>query len=130
MIMKYVRCDKEYLKNLPADIFAQLVNLKEPIPGDLLSALLTNNDSFRKERGEVIGRDEELLKKIHEIRFQKRQMSITDVILYEAEEDIEFVKKYPQFKPLIDHIELKQVDDDGTRTIIDEIPIDEYLAEH
>lgn len=48
---------------------------------------------------------------------------------YEHEEDIEFIKKYLQFKPLIDHIELCDGDDDNLPTIRT-IPIDVYLAEN
>ena len=127
VVIKYVRCDKEFIKNMPAKILAELISLEEPIPGDLESTLLGNNNTFNKERGEFIGRREELLKQIWEINYKKEQMNIDDYLKFEVEEDIQFVKKYPQFKPLINHIEYW---DNEAEVIIKEVPLDEYLLEN
>ena len=127
VVIKYVRCDKEFIKNMPAKILAELIILEEPIPGDLESALLRNNNTFNKERRDFVGRRDDLLKQIWEINYKKEQMNIDDYLKFEVEEDIQFVKKYPQFKPLINHIEYW---DNEAEVIIKEVPLDEYLLEN
>ena len=127
VVIKYVRCDKEFIKNMPAKILAELIILEEPIPGDLGSALLGNNNTFNKERRDFVGRRDDLLKQIWEINYKKEQMNIDDYLKFEVEEDIQFVKKYPQFKPLINHIEYW---DNEAEVIIKEVPLDEYLLEN
>lgn len=72
VVIKYVRCDKEFIKNMPAKILAELISLEEPIPGDLESALLGNNNTFNKERRDFVGRRDDLLKQIWEINYKKR----------------------------------------------------------
>jgi hypothetical protein len=127
VVIKYVRCDKEFIKNMPAKILAELIILEEPISGDLESALLGNNNTFNKERRDFVGRRDDLLKQIWEINYKKEQMNIDDYLKFEVEEDIQFVKKYPQFKPLINHIEYW---DNEAEVIIKEVPLDEYLLEN
>ena len=127
VVIKYVRCDKEFIKNMPAKILAELIILEEPIPRDLESALLGNNNTFNKERRDFVGRRDDLLKQIWEINYKKEQMNIDDYLKFEVEEDIQFVKKYPQFKPLINHIEYW---DNEAEVIIKEVPLDEYLLEN
>ena len=112
---------------MPAKILAELIILEEPIPGDLESALLGNNNTFNKERRDFVGRRDDLLKQIWEINYKKDQMNIDDYLKFEVEEDIQFVKKYPQFKPLINHIEYW---DNEAEVIIKEVPLDEYLLEN
>ena len=68
-----------------------------------------------------------LSKQIWEINYKKEQMNIDDYLKFEVEEDIQFVKKYPQFKPLINHIEYW---DNEAEVIIKEVPLDEYLLEN
>ena len=127
VVIKYVRCDKEFIKNMPAKILAELIILEEPIPGDLESALLGNNNTFNKERRDFVGRRDDLLKQIWEINYKKEQMNIDDYLKFEVAEDIQFVKKYPQFKPLINHVEYW---DNEAEVIIKEVPLDEYLLEN
>ncbi|WP_400200786.1 hypothetical protein [Methanobrevibacter smithii] len=127
VVIKYVRCDKEFIKNMPAKILAELIILEEPIQGDLESALLGNNNTFNKERRDFVGRRDDLLKQIWEINYKKEQMNIDDYLKFEVAEDIQFVKKYPQFKPLINHIEYW---DNEAEVIIKEVPLDEYLLEN
>lgn len=127
VVIKYVRCDKEFIKNMPAKILAELIILEELIPGDLESALLGDNNTFNKERRDFVGRRDDLLKQIWEINYKKDQMNIDDYLKFEVEEDIQFVKKYPQFKPLINHIEYW---DNEAEVIIKEVPLDEYLLEN
>lgn len=131
-IIRYVRYDEDFIKNMPATLLAELIILDEPIPDNFQSYILENNPSFRKERSEVIGRSSKILQETWETRCRKKQIikeSIDDYLEFECEEDIGFIRKYPQFKPIIDHIELCDGDIDGLPTI-ERIPIDQYLAEN
>lgn len=67
------------------------------------------------------------LNKFGKLIIKKEQMNIDDYLKFEVEEDIQFVKKYPQFKPLINHIEYW---DNEAEVIIKEVPLDEYLLEN
>ena len=128
VILKYTRCDKEFIKNMPPKLLAELINLEDVIPDDLQAALITNNEIFNKERRFVIYRNKYVWDKTDKIRAEKYKLSTEDYLNYEHEEDIEFIKKYPQFKPLIDHIEIR--DNNDLYNILETIPIDEYLAEN
>ena len=128
MIIRYTRCDKEFIENMPPKLLAELIILDDVIPDDLQSALIRNNKIFNKERRFVIYKNEVVCKRTDEIRFEKYNLSTDDYLNFETDENIEFIKKYPQFKPLIDHIEYRDTED--IHTIIRNVPIDQYLAEN
>ena len=129
VILRYTRCDKNFIKSMPPKLLAELIVLEDVIPDDLSSALSRNNEIYNKERRHFVYRNNEIHEKIHRIRSEKYQLGIDDYLNYETDENIEFIKKYPQFKPLIDHIELCDGDDEDLPTI-ERIPIDQYLAEN
>lgn len=128
MILKYTRCDKDFIKNMPSKLLAELIVLDDIIPDDLQSALIRNNELFNNERRHVIYRNNDLCIKTDELRYEKYQLSTYDYLNYETDENIEFIKKYPQFKRIVDHIELRDTND--LYNILDTIPIDQYLAEN
>ena len=49
MIIRYTRCDKEFIENMPPKLLAELIILDDVIPDDLQSALIRNNKIFNKE---------------------------------------------------------------------------------
>ena len=128
MIIRYTRCDKEFIENMPPKLLAELIILDDVIPDDLQSALIRNNKIFNKERRFVIYKNEAVCKRTDEIRFEKYQLNTDDYLNFETDENIEFIKKYPQFKPLIDHIEYRDTGD--IHPIVRTVPIDQYLAEN
>ncbi|MDO5818733.1 MAG: hypothetical protein Q4P11_00205 [Methanobrevibacter sp.] len=113
---------------MPPKLLAELIILDDVIPDDLQSALIRNNKIFNKERRFVIYKNEAVCKRTDEIRFEKYQLNTDDYLNFETDENIEFIKKYPQFKPLIDHIEYRDTGD--IHTIVRTVPIDQYLAEN
>lgn len=128
VILRYTRCDKEFIKNMPPKLLAELIILEDVIPDDLSSALSRNNEIYHEERRQFVYRNNNVHEKIHRIRSEKYQLGIDDYLNYETDENIEFIKKYPQFKLIIDHIELRDAED--YHNILEIIPIDEYLAEN
>ena len=129
VILRYTRCDKEFINSMPPKLLAELIILEDVIPDDLSSALSRNNEIYHEERRQFVYRNKNVHEKIHRIRSEKYQLGIDDYLNYETDENIEFIKKYPQFKPIIDHIELCDGDDENLSTI-ERIPIDQYLAEN
>lgn len=129
-IIKYVRYDIDFIKNMPDGLLAELITLDEPIPDNFQSWILDHNPNFRKERSEFIGRHNKILEQTWETRHKTDQLikkSVREYLVFELEEDIGFIKKYPQFKPIISHIEFW---DNESKVIVKNVPLDEYLAEN
>ena len=59
-------------------------------------------------------------------RKRRRLAESGDIINIHTDENVQFVRDYPQFKNLIDHIEFC---DDNLDTV-KVVPIDQYLAEN
>ena len=127
-ILRYTRCDKEFIKNMPSNLLVELITLEDVIPDDLSSALFINNEIYQKERRQFVYRNNQIHEKIHIIRAEKYQLGIDDYLNYETDENIDFIKKYPQFKPIIDNIEYRDTRD--IHSIVNNVPIDEYLVEN
>ncbi len=127
-ILRYTRCDKDFIKNMPFKLLAELITLDDVIPDDIQSALIRNNEIFNNERRHVIYRNKDVCLKTDRIRVEKYQLGVDDYLNYETDENIEFIKKYPQFKPIIDHIEYRDTKD--IHSIVTNVPIDQYLAEN
>ena len=129
-IIRYVRYDIDFIKNMPANLLDELIILDEPIPDNFQSWILDHNPNFRKERTEFIGRHNKILEQTWETRYKTDKLikkSVREYLEFECDEDIEFVKKYPQFKPIISHIEFW---DNETEVIVKNVPLEEYLAEN
>lgn len=127
-ILRYTRCDMDFIRNMPPKILAELALLEDVIPDDI-ACDLQENKVFHQQRRNFVGRRDDLISKIHEVRAYKEQLPIDDYLNFETDENVEFIKKYPQFKPLIDHIEFCDGDDPELSTI-KVVPIDQYLAEN
>ena len=72
---------------------------------------------------------QDLLEKIYHARNQRERLAKeknTSTVLIETEEEIQFIKKYPQFKKLIKSIVYR----DKNLDVVKVVPIDKYLAEN
>lgn len=64
---------------------------------------------------------------MYEARRRRRRLSEKEYFInVRTDENIQFIKKYPQFKQLINSIKFK----DENRDVIKVVPIDQYLAEN
>lgn len=129
-VMKFPRYNEELMKNLPKDMLLELITLEDVIPDTISSFLDRNNPTYKKERGLFLDYNMDIVHKMYAERGRWKRVNKEDPEESYIYADIEFIERYPQFKSLINHIEFKQVDDEGTRTILKEVPIDEYLAEN
>ena len=128
--MSYIKSTKfnvELIKDLPAAMKAELIVLDEVIPDDIMASLYVNDLSYKESRDDFIDHHPALLEKIHIARYHKRRLdNLSDRIEFETNREIQFIKDYPQFKPLIEAI----VYMNGVGDIVKTVPIDQYLAEN
>lgn len=125
--VKFTRMNTTLMTNLPEDMMEKLVNLDDVIPDDVMSAIYTNNDIYKEERNHFLDYRPDLLQKMYAARRKRRRLAETgDIINIHTDENVQFVRDYPEFKNLIDHIEFC---DDNLDTV-KVVPIDQYLAEN
>ena len=67
-----------------------------------------------------------ILEKMHIERNRSRSLDVYDRINFETDKKIQFIKDYPQFKPLITSVVFMN----PGGTIVKTVPIDQYLAEN
>lgn len=132
-LIRITKLNGELLRNLPSDMQAELITLDDAIPDGIMPALYANDPFYKKERTKFLGPRDDIREKMYLARGRREELSENDPVYdsvsarinIETDEDIEFVKKYPQFKSLIegvgywDHCNLVKF-----------VPIDQYLAEH
>ena len=128
-VLKYPRYNEELMKNLPADMLAELITFEDVIPDNLSYFLGENNPIYKKERSLFLEYHMEIVHKMYAARKKWDEIYESDYENFFTYADLEFIEKYPQFKPLLDYIEYCRFNDDHTHEIIREVPIDEYLAE-
>lgn len=125
--VKFTRMDVDLMTNLPSDMMDELVTLEDVIPDDIMSALYRFNKFYKRQRHDFLNYREDLLQRMYVARRKRRRLARTgDIINIHTDENVQFVRDYPQFKNLIDHIEFC---DDNLDTV-KVVPIDQYLAEN
>lgn len=125
--IRSTKLNVELIRNLPTAMKAELINLEDVIPDGILASLCVNDPSYRKKRHDFIDHHPELLEKMHIERNKRRRLdNVDDRIEFETDGDIQFIKDYPQFKPLIESI----IYMNGVGSTVKTVPIDQYLAEN
>lgn len=128
--MPYIKSTKfnvGLIKDLPEAMKNELITLNDVIPNDIMASLYVNDPYYKEKRHDFIDHHPKLLEKMHIIRYHKRSLDdLDDRIEFETEREIKFIKKYPQFKPLIEAIIYMNMGGNIVKTV----PIDEYLAEN
>lgn len=118
--------DEKFLQSMPHSLMAELISIQEPIPMRIKSMVMDYCHEFNFERRLVIEANEELLANNLNERMAYRELSPIECREYRNDLALNFIRKYPQFQPIISHVRIR----DENFNIIDEIPIDEYLAEN
>lgn len=128
--MEYVRftvVNLDLIENLPQDMREELIYLEDVIPDNLMSAIYVHNDFYKKERNDFLNYRPDLLQKMYAARRKRKELSEKEYFMnVRTDENIAFIKKYPQFKPLIKEIKFK----DENRDTVKIVPINQYLAEN
>ena len=128
-LTKHARLNGDLIKNLPIDLKEELIVFEDVIPDGIMTSICVNDPFYNKERREFLNHRPDLLEKIYHARNQRKRLAMTKntrMVDIETEEEIQFVKKYPQFKYLIKSI----IYSDNNLDVVKVVPIDEYLAEN
>ena len=127
VLIKSTKLNVELIRNLPAAMKEELIVLNDVIPDGIMASLYVNNPSYKEKRHDFIDQHPDLLEKMHIARNQRRRLEdLDDRINFETDRKIQFIKDYPQFKPLIESIiYMNSVGD-----IVKTVPIDQYLEEY
>ena len=118
--------DEKFLQSMPQSLKDELISIQEPIPMRIKSMVMDYCHEFNFERRLVIEANEELSAINSTERITSRSLPPGVSREYRNDLALDFIRKYPQFRPIVSHVEIM----DENFNIIDEIPIDEYLAEN
>ena len=126
-LRRFTRMNTDFMKDLPPQILSELIVFEDVIPDGIMSAIMHQNPIYNKERSHFLNYRPDLLEKLYVARGNRRRLSKEqNSINVDTDENIAFVKKYPQYKQLIESIVFK----DNERNIVKVVPIDQYLAEN
>lgn len=126
-LRRFTRMNTTFMKNLPPIILSELIVFEEVIPDGIMSAIMHQNPIYKKERSNFLNYRPDLLEKIYVARGNRKRLAERqNSINIGTDENIEFIKKYPQYKQLIESIVYR----DDKRNIVKVVPIDQYLAEN
>ena len=128
-LTKHIRLNVDLIKNMPMDLKAELIIFEDVIPDGIMTSMYVNDPFYNKERRDCLNHRPDLLEKIYHARNQRERLAIaknTRMVDIETEEEIQFVKEYPQFKDLIKAIIYR----DNNLDVVKVVPIDQYLAEN
>ena len=118
--------DEEFLENVPQSLMNELISIKDPIPIRISSMVMDYCFEFNLRRVLVIENNKYLKENFQNERIACRKLSPIESREYSNELALEFIRKYPQFKPIISHVKIM----DENFNVIEIIPIDQYLAEN
>ncbi|MBR6993928.1 MAG: hypothetical protein IKH85_07625 [Methanobrevibacter sp.] len=118
--------DEKFLQSMPNSLMDELISIQEPIPMNIKSMVMDYCHEFNFKRRLVIDANDELRANNSNERMTSRKLSPVESREYCNDLALNFIRKYPQFKPIIGFVRIR----DENFNVIDEIPIDEYLAEN
>ena len=104
-LIRFTKVNIDFMKNLPSNIQSELIVLEDVIPDGILRPLFFHDPFFNKERSSFLNYRPDILKKMYQVRNDRERSSEKEnIINLWTEENIEFIKKYPQYKQLISSI--------------------------
>lgn len=125
--IKSTKLNGELIRNLPSAMKSELIVLEDVIPDGIMASLYANDPFYKKERHDFLNFRPDLLEKMYIARGKRKRLDdIDDRINFETDEEVQFIKDYPQFKQLIESIIFR----DKSWNVVKVVPIDQYLAEN
>ena len=126
-LTRSTKLNGDLIRNLPVAMKEELIVLEDVIPDGIMNSLYVNDPVYKEKRHDFIDHHPALLEKMHIARSERKRLDkLDDRINFETDRKIQFIKNYPQFKPLIESIIYR---DEGWN-IVKTVPIDQYLAEN
>lgn len=126
MTLKITKFNIPLIKNLSHSMRLKLILLDDVIPDEIMSTIYYHDSIYKKERHNFLNYRDDIRQKMYEFRGKRKYLYSQGNFNAGTDENIQFIKKYPKFKQLIESIDY--VDDDFN--IVKVVPIDEYLAEN
>ena len=147
--IRYLTIDKDFIKAMPSDLLAELINFNDVIPDGIQRQLFYSNETFNEERARYLDQlddNDPLVLKACDMRYDWRPKDFDlrdDSIELMNEEEIkqacEFIIEYPQYACLLKSIEyysepdysaLDDEDEDEDLKLLYEEPFDVYLERY
>ena len=127
MVFKFTLLNFDFIENLPSNILSELIVLEDVIPDVIMVPMYFHNPLYEKERNNFLEYRPDLLEKMYQARADRERLSEKEErINIKTDENIHFIKKYPQYMQLINSVEY--TDDDFNTVKV--VPIEQYLAEN
>lgn len=126
MTLKITKFNMHLIKNLSPSMRSELILLDDVIPDEIMSTIYCHDSIYKKERHDFLNYHEDILQKMYEFRGKRKYLYSQGNFNVGTDENIQFIKKYPKYKQLIESIDY--VDDDFN--IVKVVPIDQYLVEN
>lgn len=118
--------DENFLQSMPQSLMNELISINDPIPTRIKSMVMDYCFEFNLRRSIVIEGNEYLKENHRNERMICRKLPALESREYHNEFALDFIRKYPQFKPIISYVKIM----DENFNVLDEIPIDQYLTEN
>ena len=127
MVFKFLIEDKEFIKNLPEDLFNELLNYNGAIPDELRSSLNIFNPEWGKLRSDREGSSWTLLSRVYmrRAKYEKLFEEIEQDAM--TQDEVDFIIQYPQYKCLVKEVYYEDESDIDNIKFITSVPFDDFL---
>ncbi len=126
-LIKFTKLNGDLIRNLPPELRNELIVFEDVIPDGIMTSLCVNDPFYDKERMDFLNHRDDVREKMYRVRCRREELvEKQDMTNIKTDEKIEFIKKYPQFKQLIESIIYR----DENLNVVKVVPIDQYLAEN
>lgn len=126
LLLRSLIRDEEFLENMSYSLKDELISIKDPIPSRIKSMVMDYIPDFNFRRVLVIEDNEHLKANHRKERMTYRKLPAAVSREYSNELALDFIRKYPQFKPIISHVKIM----DENFNEIETMTIDQYLDEN
>lgn len=127
MVFKFTIEDRELIKNLPEDLFNELLNYNSAIPDELRNSLSKFNPEWGKLRSDREDGSWTLLSRLYMRRAKYDKLFDEIGIDAQTQDEVDFVIRYPQYKCLIKYVYYKDDSDIDNIKFITKVPFDDFL---
>ena len=127
MVFKFLMEDKEFIKDLPEDLFNELLNFNGAIPDDLRSSLDIFNPVWGKLRSDREGSSWTLLSRVYMRRAKYRKLFEEIGMDAQLQDEVDFIIQYPQYKCLIKYVDYELNNDPDDLENYIAVPLDDFL---
>ncbi|WP_406531521.1 hypothetical protein [Methanobrevibacter sp.] len=126
-LIKFTKLNGGLIRNLPPELRNELIVFEDVISDGIMASLCVNDPFYDKERMDFLNHRDDVREKMYLVRCRREELvEKQDMTNIKTDEKIEFIKKYPQFKQLIESIIYR----DENLNPVKVVPIDQYLAEN